>query len=151
MENNDVKMCEGMKKRVQELKEAAYCFCQVLSKYDEQGKELSLDDELLQRLIYFGKEGLERSGIHVCVPDIFEVGDIKFRCTVAECGCQECYCQQETMQKEWLLARISELLGLYKWQVKEAIDNNLTVCDKGDNAQFVIRVDQLTTNSNLPQ
>ena len=151
MGNNDIKMCEEMETRVEELREAAHRFCQFLAKYDDQVKNLPMDDELLQRLIYFAREGLERHGMHVCVPDIYEVGGIKFRCTIAECGCRECYCQREPMQREWLMARIAELLELYKWQVKESIDNNITVCDKGDNTQFVIRVDQLTTNSNLPQ
>ena len=121
----EVEMNEAMINRADALDNAAYRYFLELLELDgaehEKVEEIfPWDVSILRELLDYAVSLLGNRNLYICNPCVMEEYGRVYRCTLSECGCKECHFQDRFMEKERVLARITEAMkinGIGLWKV----------------------------------
>lgn len=133
---------EKMLQRIEEIKMATYKYLQALLEVDDKEMEaLGLwDDKTLQELSAYATHMLERKGLFICCPYIFEEFKIPYLCTLAECKCKKCTRQDAFMHKERMCAYIEDVLKGAGFSAIEITEAGIVLREENMEEAFLIRI-----------
>lgn len=131
-----------MLQRIEEIKMATYKYLQTLLEVDDKEMEaLGLwEDKILQELSAYATHMLERKGLFICSPYIFEEFKIPYLCTLAECKCRKCTRQDAFMHKERMCAYIEDVLKGAGFSILEIAEEGIVIREDNRKESFLIRI-----------
>ena len=135
-------LTEKMLERMKEIQQAGYRYLQALLEVDdEEMKELGPGTEGdFRNLLADGMSILNKKGLFVCNPYIFEEFTPPFRCTLAECKCKKCTRQEEFMYKERITGYMREVLEDAEYEVLGTEDGSIVFKEKGLDNRYRLQV-----------
>lgn len=145
MELQEVEMNDAMVERADELDNAAYQYFLSLlelngAEHEKVEEVFPWDVSLLRKLLNYAIELLGMKRLYICNPSIMTEYGRQYRCTPSECGCSECHCQDKFMEKERILARISEAMKINDLEIVKSDEDGMRVREKTTNYQYQIQV-----------
>lgn len=137
-----VELTEKMLERIEEIQQAGYKYLQALLEVDdEKMKALGpWTEEDARNLLAVGMSILNKRGIFICNPYIFEEFTPPFRCTLAECKCEKCTRQNEFMYKERISGYMHELLEDAEYEVVGIEEGFIEFKEKGSDNRYQLQV-----------
>ena len=135
-------LTEKMLERIEEIQQAGYKYLQALLEVDdEKMKELGpWTEEELRELMSDGMSILNKRGLFICNPYIFEEFAPPFRCTLAECKCEKCTRQDEFMYKERISGYMHEILEDAEYEVVGTEAGSIEFKEKGSDNYYRLQV-----------
>ena len=155
MEEREVELNDAMIDRGDELDNAAYQYFLTLLELNvaepEKVEEIfPWDISILRNLLYHATAQLNNKNLFICNPGIVESYGKRYRCTLSECGCKECHCQEHFMEKERILARVTEAMELNGMEVTESTDDGMAVREQDTGCCFQLQINSVMTERNIP-
>ena len=143
----EVEMNEAMINRADALDNAAYRYFLELLELDgaenEKVEEIfPWDVSILRQLLDYAVSLLGNRNLYICNPCVMEEDGRVYRCTLSECGCKKCHCQNSFMEKERVLARITEAMKINGIELMKSDQDGMDIREKATGCQFRIQITQ---------
>ena len=143
----EVEMNEAMINRADALDNAAYRYFLELLELDgaenEKVEEIfPWDVSILRQLLDYAVSLLGNRNLYICNPCVMEEYGRVYRCTLSECGCKKCHCQNSFMEKERVLARITEAMKINGIELMKSDQDGMDIREKATGCQFRIQSPQ---------
>lgn len=143
----EVEMNEAMINRADALDNAAYRYFLELLELDgaenEKVEEIfPWDVSILRQLLDYAVSLLGNRNLYICNPCVMEEYGRVYRCTLFECGCKKCHCQNSFMEKERVLARITEAMKINGIELMKSDQDGMDIREKATGCQFRIQITQ---------
>lgn len=143
----EVEMNEAMINRADALDNAAYRYFLELLELDgaenEKVEEIfPWDVSILRQLLDYAVSLLGIRNLYICNPCVMEEYGRVYRCTLSECGCKKCHCQNSFMEKERVLARITEAMKINGIELMKSDQDGMDIREKATGCQFRIQITQ---------
>lgn len=143
----EVEMNEAMINRADALDNAAYRYFLELLELDgaenEKVEEIfPWDVSILRQLLDYAVSLLGNRNLYICNPCVMEEYGRVYRCTLSECGCKKCHCQNSFMEKERVLARITEAMKINGIELMKSDQDGMDIREKATGCQFRIQITQ---------
>lgn len=143
----EVEMNEAMINRADALDNAAYRYFLELLELDgaenEKVEEIfPWDVSTLRQLLDYVVSLLGNRNLYICNPCVMEEYGRVYRCTLSECGCKKCHCQNSFMEKERVLARITEAMKINGIELMKSDQDGMDIREKATGCQFRIQITQ---------
>ena len=143
----EVEMNEAMINRADALDNAAYRYFLELLELDgaenEKVEEIfPWDVSILRQLLDYAVSLLGNRNLYICNPCVMEEYGRVDRCTLSECGCKKCHCQNSFMEKERVLARITEAMKINGIELMKSDQDGMDIREKATGCQFRIQITQ---------
>lgn len=143
----EVEMNEAMINRADALDNAAYRYFLELLELDgaenEKVEEIfPWDVSILRQLLDYAVSLLGNRNLYICNPCVMEEYGRVYRCTLSECGCKKCHCQNSFMEKERVLARITEAMKINGIELMKSDQDGMDIREKAIGCQFRIQITQ---------
>lgn len=143
----EVEMNEAMINRADALDNAAYRYFLELLELDgaenEKVEEIfPWDVSILRQLLDYAVSLLGNRNLYICNPCVMEEYGRVYRCTLSECGCKKCHCQNSFMEKERVLARITEAMKIKGIELMKSDQDGMDIREKATGCQFRIQITQ---------
>lgn len=143
----EVEMNEAMINRADALDNAAYRYFLELLELDgaenEKVEEIfPWDVSILRQLLDYAVSLLGNRNLYICNPCVMEEYGRVYRCTLSECGCKKCHCQNSFMEKERVLARITEAMKINGIELMKSDQDGMDIREKATGCQFRIQISQ---------
>ena len=154
MKTKEVELNDAMIERGDELDNAAYQYFLTLlelngAEHEKIEEIFPWDISILRDLLYHATALLNRKNLFICNPCIMEAYGKQYLCLPSECGCKECHCQDHFMEKERILARITEAMELNGLEVTESTEDALSVRERNTGSHFQIQINPFAPERNI--